>query len=78
MLLQVLIEALVVGVVLLVVGYVVSFLVEPYFGVSLPTVCKSWNKKYVFEVTLFLSGFLTHIVFELLGANDMFCKKLRA
>ena len=68
------IEAIVVGFILVVVGTLVSYMVGKYFSVSLPPVCKEWNKNRVMELSLFLSGVLTHLLFELVGGNTWYCK----
>ena len=44
------------------------------FKVDLPPVCKDWNKNYIMEISLFLTGFLTHLAFEFMGANKWYCK----
>ena len=56
---QLLIEAFVVGFVLVIIGKVVNNF--------------KLNKSFHFELTLFLSGMLTHIGFELLGFNKWYC-----
>jgi hypothetical protein len=56
---QLLIEAFVVGIVLVIFGKVVNNL--------------KLNKSFHFELTLFLSGMLTHIGFELSGFNKWYC-----
>lgn len=75
--LQVILEGIVVGVCLVLVGYVVSYSTKPYFKVSLPEICDSWNNKYVYEITLFMSGFLLHIIFELVGLNRYYCNYMK-
>ena len=46
-------EALVVGIIVVVAGSLVSFLVGLMFKTYLPPVCKDWNKNYVMELSLF-------------------------
>jgi hypothetical protein len=67
-------EALVVGVVMVIIGLIVSFTIAPGFRVKLPEVCSSWNEKHVMEITLFFTGFLGHLFFEAVGANGWYCK----
>jgi len=66
---RVFIEACVMGLLVMLVGVIGSKIVKPYFGVSLPEICKSWNKKYVMEASLFTTGFLLHIILEITGIN---------
>jgi membrane-bound ClpP family serine protease len=69
-----LIEALVVGVATVVVGSIVGLLVGKVLGSDLPSVCKDWNKKYAMEISLFLTGAVLHLLFELVGGNKWYCK----
>ena len=67
-------EALVVGIMVVVAGSLVSFLVGLLFKTDLPPVCKDWNKNYVMELSLFFAGFVTHIFFEFVGLNKWYCR----
>jgi membrane-bound ClpP family serine protease len=69
-----LIEALVVGVATVLVGSIVGLLVGKVLGSDLPSVCKDWNKKYAMEISLFLTGAVLHLLFELVGGNKWYCK----
>lgn len=71
---KVLIEASVVGFILVLIGTCVSYLISLQFSIKLPSVCKNWNKNMVMEIALFLTGFFTHILFEISGANQWYCK----
>jgi len=66
---RVFIEACTLGLLVMLVGVIASRLVKPYFSVSLPEICKTWNKKYVMEATLFGTGFLLHIILEFTRIN---------
>jgi len=66
---RVFIEACIVGLLVMLVGVIGSKIVKPFFGVSLPEICKSWNKKHVMEASLFVTGFLLHIILEITGIN---------
>lgn len=68
------IEALVVGIATVVVGSVVGFGVGKVLGSDMPKICKNWNKKYAMEISLFLTGSLLHLLFEFLGGNKWYCK----
>ena len=71
---KLLIEAFVVGVILVIVGTFTSMIVGKLFSTDLPPACKDWNKNYVMEICLFLSGALTHLIFEFVGGNKWYCK----
>ena len=73
-----LIEAILVGLVVLAIGSIVGYLIGRTMGVDLPKVCKEWNKNHMMEISLFLTGVFTHIFFELLGLNSWYCKNGRA
>ena len=73
-------EAVVVGVVVVIMGTLVAFLyrliADRYLKKNrLPEVCKSWNKYYAMEISLFFTGFLSHLLFEGVGLNKWYCKK---
>ena len=57
------VEAVAVGVLVLVVGSIVSFILGRLMSVDLPKACREWNKNYIMELSLFLTGFFTHIIF---------------
>ena len=67
-------EGLLVGIATVIMGSIVGYIVGKFFSVDLPTVCKKWNKNYLMEICLFLTGFLLHIVFEITGVNKLYCK----
>jgi hypothetical protein len=70
---KILIEALVVGSLAIIIGNSISYLLENMFKVDLPQVCDNWNKKYIKEISLFLTGIVTHLTFEFVGANKWYC-----
>jgi hypothetical protein len=70
--LRVLKEATFVGLLTALIGYVASALVKPYFKIDLPEICKSWNKKYLMEASLFATGFLLHLFLEFTGINKSY------
>ena len=67
-------EAVVVGLTIVVMGTLVSFVIAYSIKSDLPPVCKDWNKNYVMELSLFFTGFLTHFIFEFVGLNKWYCK----
>jgi hypothetical protein len=70
---KILSEALIVGILAIIIGTIVSYLLGNTFKVDLPNVCNDWNKKHIKEISLFLTGILTHLTFEFLGANKWYC-----
>ena len=70
--LRVIKEATFVGILAVFAGYAASYILRPYFKVDLPEICKSWNKKYLMEASLFATGFLLHIFLEFTGMNKTY------
>ena len=71
----VLIEAIVVGLLLIPFTYVAGYIAKMIVSKpSLPDICRKWNENYIMEVNLFLAGFLFHIVLEYLGINEWYAK----
>ena len=70
---RVLVEAIVVGLLLIPFTYIAGALAKRLVGKpALPDICKTWNKYYIMEVNLFLAGFLFHIWAELAGLNKYY------
>ena len=67
-------EAFVVGIITVIVGNLVGFAIGKSLNVDLPGVCKDWNKYYTMEISLFLTGFLIHLICEFSGINKWYCK----
>ena len=70
---QLIIEGCVVGIVLVIIGIIVTNLFKFINNNNLPDVCKNWNKNYIMEINLFLIGFSAHMLFEMIGANKWYC-----
>ena len=70
-----LLEAIIVGLLVVIVGTFVGFIIGKFFSIPLPKTCKKWNKYHIMEISLFITGFLVHIICELLGLNKLYCKK---
>ena len=69
------IEALFVGISTVIVGFFVSQLSKLFVkNQQLPIECKDWNKNYIMEVSLFLTGITMHVFYELAGMNNWYCK----
>lgn len=67
-------ELLVIGLLTVLFGYVAGYIVGLMYKVELPAVCDSWNKHYVMEKTLFLTGVLAHLTLQVAGLNAWYCK----
>ena len=60
-----LIEAILVGLVVLAIGTIVSYFIGKSMGVDLPKVCKDWNKNYIMEISLFFTGVIIYLFCEI-------------
>jgi xanthosine utilization system XapX-like protein len=60
---RLLIEAALVGVLVVFLGLAIMSFVKT----------QTWAKQYPFEITLFLTGVLTHLVCEFTGVNKWYC-----
>ena len=67
-------EAAIVGVLIVAIGTVTSFVVGKFYESDLPPACSEWNKNLVMEACLFFTGFVAHIVFEKAGLNKWYCR----
>ena len=70
---QLIIEGCVVGIVLVIIGIILTNLFKFIHKNNLPDVCKNWNKNHIMEINLFLIGFIAHMLFEMIGANKWYC-----
>lgn len=68
------IESSIVGIIVLVIGTIVSFFIAKFTVTDLPPVCKDWNKNHIMEICLFITGFVTHLLCEFIGLNKWYCK----
>lgn len=71
---QLVIEAAIVGLATILIGVCVQELLKK---TTLKVQCKTpcdWNKNYIREIGLFLTGFMLHILFEIMGANSWYVK----
>ena len=62
-------KAFILGIMTLVVGSVVGYVIGKFAGVNLPSVCKKWNKNHIMELCLFLTGVFVYIIYEVSGLN---------
>ena len=68
------VEAVVVGIMTIIFGNLAGLLIGPLFKVDLPEVCSDWNKFYTMEITLFFTGVFIHLFCEFSGINKWYCK----
>ena len=50
------VEAIIAGLVILIVGSIVGFVLSKLTVSDLPPVCKDWNKNLIMETSLFLTN----------------------
>jgi len=67
------VETVVVGIVIVIIGTIVSLLLPDFFKVKVPEECKNWNKRYAMEISLFVTGVLAHLLMEAVGVNKWYC-----
>lgn len=56
-------NSLILGIIIVAVGTIVSFIIGIFLSEDLPPVCKDWNKNYVMEIALLLTGILSYPIF---------------
>lgn len=57
-------EALLFSILVVIVGNIMGFFVGLSLGVDLPPVCKKWNKNYIMEITLFITGMISFLLYD--------------
>ena len=65
-------------IILVIIGTIVGFIVSKFNTNKMPQVCKSWSKNHIMEISLFLTGFIGHYLFEYMGLKKWYCKHGRA
>lgn len=73
---QIMIEAFVVGLSTVVMGSIVGFVLAKIVSSKNSPQSNEWNKYYIMEISLFLTGFFLHIAYEILGLNSWYCKEI--
>ena len=66
-------EAVFVGIVTVVFGSLVSHVAGAMVADAVPPICKNWNKYFVMEITLFVTGVLIHLTLETMQVNKWYC-----
>ncbi len=58
-------ESVIMGLLLIIFVHISSRIVSMFnLKPSLPEICATWNEKYVMEITLFLAGFVLHMLYK--------------
>ena len=72
---KLIIEALCVGLLVVIVGSLVGFMLSKVYPTPiLDKSCKNYNKFFIMESSLFLTGFLVHLICEFFGVNKWYIK----
>ena len=69
---RLLIEAAVVGIITVVVGYIVIWI--EICNKDAKDINKEWNKNHIMELVLFLTGICIHLLCEVSGINSWYCE----
>ena len=70
---RLLIEAVIVGIITVVVGYIVIWILSN-FNKDAKDINKEWNKNHIMELVLFLTGVCIHLLCEVSGINSWYCE----
>jgi len=69
---KLIIEAAVVGILVVIMGTLVSNIITQLGSGKQSS--KDWNKNHIMEIALFFTGFSVHLICEFLGINKWYCK----
>jgi ribosomal protein S24E len=73
--LGIMIEAIVVGIITIIIGHISRYVLNKiYNSEENINIYENWNKNYIMEKKLFITGFLTHIICQVSGMNHWYCK----
>lgn len=62
-------ESIIFGLIVLVIGNISGFFIGRSFSVDLPAVCKKWNKNHIMEITLFITGMISFLLYDIIPKN---------
>jgi len=71
--LRLIVEAIAVGIITVVVGYVITWILSN-FDKNASNLNKEWNKHHIMEIALFLTGMSIHLLCEFTGINSWYCE----
>ena len=74
---KLLVEAFVVGLLVVIVGLIVHFAIKKIKPDLCPRDCAGWNANHIMEISLFLTGALTHLVCEFSGVNQWYVNQYK-
>ncbi len=69
-----LLEAVLVGLAVLLIGLLVSWGYKAIVDPTVPQLFANLEKGYSTEIVLFLTGFLGHLLFVFSGTSDWYCR----
>ena len=73
--LGIIIEAMFVGIITIIIGHLSRYLLNLYYNIEEKvSIYEDWNKNYIMEKKLYITGFLTHIICQISGINQWYCK----
>ena len=71
----IIIEALFVGIITIIIGHLSRYLLNKFYNVEEKvSIYDDWNKNYIMEQKLFITGFLTRVICQISGINQWYCK----
>tara|TARA_B110000285_G_scaffold69744_1_gene80237 strand:+ start:240 stop:500 length:261 start_codon:yes stop_codon:yes gene_type:complete len=70
--LRLIIEASMVGIITVVVGYIITWILSQFTSKA-KKINTDWNKNYIMELALFLTGMSVHLLCEISGINSWYC-----
>ena len=71
--LKLLVEAIAVGIITVFVGYTISWIISRFLTKA-DELNKEFNKNYIMELVLFLTGMCIHLLCEVSGINSWYCE----
>ena len=75
--LQLFIEAIIIGIITVIVGNIIVAVISfsnIYPRPKLPEICMNYNKYFIMEISLFLTGAFIHLFCEFAGINAWYLK----